>query len=600
MHEVIQARILNKTDEAETELKELFNEKGEILKNQLNFTNSKTSLKNYRTELDFIKNYPFAPYHYTLVQAIFEGIRDAGATGLHLAHGERSMLEAFQMSSIEIAQEEIGQLIPFYSFYSSVEGFLDPAVERIIKQSLDNEGLEPFDNKILQLLFLIRYVEIVSSNIDSLITLCITQIDDDRIALKKQIEASLQRLEMQTLISRNGDLYFFLTNEEREIGREIKNQDISMDAITGKMSKVLYEDVLQDVVSFRYPVNKKDFKFNRLTDGVIFHNNLEHNLNIEVITPLNYDYEGYTQQKCVLNSDGRILIKLRNREDLIKEIREYLQTESYVRKKSDSAAPKKIQEILRDKAHENQQRQQIIVEILKELLDEAEIYTAGQKLSDEKKISVTEAQNYLVKNLFTKLGYLNATADDAVSEVRSVLLADDIGQQNLIEGNEPNANALDEIRKYVNLRTNNNLSLTLEEVSQYFERQPFGWRDWDTVLLTAKLFSAGELTTKIEGGSVSPKDAVEAFTKAGLWKKVSLLKRQTTNTAELAKARDIAHEIFGKLSDSTSEDKLKDFIQEQLEKWREDLRNYQAQSETGMYPGKTEVKKSLQFVNELM
>lgn len=599
-NEVIQARLLEKTDEADVELKTLYGEKGDVLRNQLSFSDNKATLKNYRGEEDFSKDYPFAPYHYQLVQAVFESIRKAGATGLHLARGERSMLDAFQSSAKGIAQNEIGKLIPFYEFYPSVESFLDTAVKRTIDQSLENESLEEFDNKILRLLFLIRYVEIINPNIDNLVTLCITKVDDDRIELKKNIEASLGRLEGQTLISRNGDTYYFLTNEERDIGREIKNLDISADSVNRQMAKVLFEDILQDAASFRYPVNKKDFKFNRLADGVAFQGNLEHNLNLEIVTPLNDEYDSFTQQRCILNSDGRILLKLNDNKNLRGEIHTFLKTENYVRQKNDAAAPPNTRRILSDKAGENQQRGQRIVEILEGLLTEAEIYTAGQKLSDEKKTSVADAQNYLVKNLFTKLGYLHATANDPTSEVRAVLIADDMGQQNLIEGDEPNANALEEIRKYINLRTKNNLSLTLEEVTQQFERQPYGWRDWDTVLLTAKLFSAGELTAKIEGGSVSPKDAVETFTKAGLWKKVGLLKRQTTGTAELTQARKTAHEIFGKLSDTTGEDKLYEFIRKQLNEWREHLRNYQAQADSGTYPGKAEIKGSLQTINELL
>ena len=51
----------------------------------------------------------------------------------------------------------------------------------------------------------------------NLVTLCIDQIDADRLALRHRIEESLQRLEQQTLVSRNGEDYFFLTNEERDI-----------------------------------------------------------------------------------------------------------------------------------------------------------------------------------------------------------------------------------------------------------------------------------------------------------------------------------------------------------------------------------------------
>lgn len=37
---------------------------------------------------DFVKNYPFAPYQFQLIQKIFEAFRKAGATGMHLARGE--------------------------------------------------------------------------------------------------------------------------------------------------------------------------------------------------------------------------------------------------------------------------------------------------------------------------------------------------------------------------------------------------------------------------------------------------------------------------------------------------------------------------------
>ena len=38
----------------------------------------------------------------------FEAIRRHGVTGLHLARGERSMLDAFQIAAKSIADEEIG------------------------------------------------------------------------------------------------------------------------------------------------------------------------------------------------------------------------------------------------------------------------------------------------------------------------------------------------------------------------------------------------------------------------------------------------------------------------------------------------------------
>lgn len=596
--EVIQARLLEKTAAAEEQLNALFREKGDVLKNQLSFSGGPT-LKNFKTEQDFAKNYPFAPYHYQLVQSVFESIRKAGATGLHLARGERSMLDAFQMGAKSIAAEDIGKLVPFYSFYPSVESFLDTSVAKTIKQAAENEGLEKFDTEILRLLFLIRYVEIIKPTVENLVTLCITQVDDDRVALKKQIEESLTRLEKQTLISRNGDQFYFLTNEERDIGREIKSVDVSADETFRQLSDILFNDLLSETAKFRYPVNKKDFSFNRLADGRAFQGtNLEQNLNLEVITPLNDEHESFTVQRCVLLSDGRILIRLGDDKTLSSELREYLQTKRYIQQKSDASAAENTRRILSDKAVVNQQRGLRIAEILQKLLQEADIYAAGQKLSAERKISINEAQSYLVKNLFTKLGYLNAPAENPLEEIKAVLLADDIGQQTLnLDSGQPNSHALDEIRSYINLRANNNIRVTLEEIVQQFEKQPFGWRDADTALLVAKLFAAGEIAAKIEGASVEPRASIESFSKPGRWKLVQIVKRQITGAAELGRSRSLAHEVFGKLSPETKEDELAKFIRELINNWQENLREWRTRAEGGEFPGFNQIKAALELAN---
>ena len=169
---------------------------------------------------------PFAPYQFKLLQKIFESIRKAGATGLHLAQGERSLLDAFQHAGQSVSHMEVGILVPLYLFYPPIESFLDTTVKRTIDQAGDNASLEDFDTRLLEVLFLIRYVDEVKGNVDNLVTLCLDQIDADRLALRKTIEASLERLERETLVNRSGDTYFFLTSEERDINREIKNVEL--------------------------------------------------------------------------------------------------------------------------------------------------------------------------------------------------------------------------------------------------------------------------------------------------------------------------------------------------------------------------------------
>ena len=68
-------------------------------------------------------------------------------------------------------------------------------------QAETNPSLEPFDIHLLQALFLIRYVDEMKGSVDNLVTLCLDQIDGDRLALRRRIEDTLSRLEQETLIS---------------------------------------------------------------------------------------------------------------------------------------------------------------------------------------------------------------------------------------------------------------------------------------------------------------------------------------------------------------------------------------------------------------
>jgi hypothetical protein len=99
------------------------------------------------------------------------------------------MLDAFQSAAKTVSSQEVGVLAPLYDFYPSIESFLDTVVKKTIDQA--SENARPFDIKLLQVLFLIRYVDEMKGNVDNLVTLCLDRIDTDRLALKSQIEDSL-------------------------------------------------------------------------------------------------------------------------------------------------------------------------------------------------------------------------------------------------------------------------------------------------------------------------------------------------------------------------------------------------------------------------
>ena len=606
--EVIQSRLLAKREEVKSDLQEVFRQKGDILKNQLTFTNCGMTFKNVKDGEDFVQNYPFVPYQFQLVQKIFEAIRRAGATGLHLSRGERSILDAFQSAGKQVALEEVGILVPLYRFYPSIESFLDTVVKKTIDQAKDNPSLEhPFDIRLLQVLFLIRYVEEVKGNVDNLVTLCVTEIDADRLALRRKIEGSLQRLEKETLINRSGDLYFFLTNEERDINREIKNVELSSGEEAKLLGELIYNDVLKEQRKHRHPENKMDFAFNRFCDLVPVGNRLDGVLQLSVITPLNDEYGLYDNAKCLLDSStegGSILVRLGNDATLGRELRTYLQTEKYVRHKNDGTLPESAKRILRDLSGNNQDRRDRLVKFLGDMFAGADYYAAGQPLKLKASTSLAaldESLAYLVKNTFNKMGYLKRLSQEPLKEIQAVLRSNDIAQQTLIlETDEGNKQAIDEVRNYVGLMSSNNKQIVLQDmIDKRYSLRPYGWPEDEVVMLIARLMVLGEISLMTEGSLVPLTKAYDAIMIPAKRRKVVILKRQTTDPKAIQDARTLGKELFHEMGPD-GEDALFAFLQNKLKSWQSSLISYKPLAETGDYPGRDQIADGLLAVKKLL
>jgi len=605
--EVIQTRLLEKTETAEGELDDLFKEKGDILKSQLSFSHDSTTLKNFSDAKAFKTNYPFTPFHFQLVQNIFESIRKAGATGLHLARGERSMLDAFQSAAISLSAKDTGALVPLYEFFPCIENFLDTAVMLSINNAKDNPSLEmPFDLHLLQTLFLIRYVELLKPNVDNLVTLCIDQVDADRISLKQEIQASLERLEKQNLINRNGDLYFFLTNDEREVSREIKNVAIPSAAESQFLGEIIFDDILKSKTKHRYIPYKNDYPFNRICDDRIWGKELKDELGLEIISPLHDEYNLFIPAKCNLysaNKVGHVIAKLPDDKDLITEIRIYLQTEKYIKDKSDAAASTNLKQILRDRADENRSRKDRLTNMVDTMLSQAEYYALGKGLSIKGQTTskaLDEAFDHLVKNIFSKYSYLTKQFDDPIKEIKQILLSDDITQQQLMmdfEKAEPSD--IKEIRTFIDLKTASNQPIILSDLVRHFAKRPYGWGDLQVVVLIAKLFMSGNISLVLDGTKIKPKDAVAPLTKTPHWKNVKIVKRTSLSKADAQKAQAIAKELFGSIPPD-GQDQLAQFIRDGLNKWIQTLDKFKPLAETGNYPGKREIDDCMATVNTLL
>lgn len=605
--EVIQKRLLEKTAEAKAQLEAVFADKGDILRNQLSFDKTTTAeLKGYTDTRSFVDNYPFIPYHYALVQKVFESIRTKGATGKHLAMGERSLLDAFQSAAKQVKDQGLEVLIPFHRFYAPIESFLEPAVKRTIDQACELESLTAFDADILKTLFLIRYVEAVKSTPDNLVTLSVGCIDTDKLALRRQIEDSLNRLERQLLIARNGDEFIFLTNEEKEIENEIRHTEIESSEQTHKLSLIVFDTLLQRQTAYRYPLNKQDFRVSRFCNGHPRDGaNLE-DLVVKVLSPLDPSYDSFNHEPhCLshtLEGDGCILVKLGENKRLWDELTTFIKTERFLKVASGQRPEQEY--LLREKSLENNQREKRLHTDFTALFAEADVYAIGTRLQPKTTTPsaiLDEAYRYVIENTFSKLKMLRPTAGDVNRELQAVLTADDVAQLGLdLTAPECNPEAMREIEMFISLKLSRNDAVYLKDVLGQFTRRPYGWQENEILLLVARLGLAGKLSFTLQAAELLLKKAYQPFTSVRQRAEIRLQKIRQHDERQIQKAAALVKNLFHKAFTGAGEKELAELIRRELGQWHESLKSFRSKAQTGQFPGKAEIETGIALVAGLL
>lgn len=555
--EVIKKRILRKTEVARDTLRLKYQDKESILKNLITFSTDTAEMKTYRNEEEFVEVYPFIPYQFNLLQSVFTGIRLHGASGKHLSEGERSLLSAFQESAIKYMKEEIGILIPFSTFYDTVESFLDSNIRSVILKAEDNENLITEDIEVLKLLFLIKYVKEIPSNIENIATLMASSIDEDKIELKKKIEESLKRLLKETLIQKNGNEYIFLTHEEQDVNKEIQHIPIDMGETIMKIGEEIFDGIYKEK-KYRYNT-RYHFEFNKIIDDRLL-SSQKSEIGLKVITPYYDTGVELTEQELKMMSarENNLIVKLPMDTTFLEEMEDILKIQTYLLRKGGSTSTTEIEEIRIRKSREVSERKERVANLLIEALKGAEFYANSQKLDIKSKSPIeriNEGFKLLIESMYSKLNYI-ITFIESNKDLNDILLEDNM--QIKITDDIPNKLAVDEVDNYIERNTERNIPMTLKSIVNLYEKAPYGWRDMDIKGIVLKLFKNQEVRFQLgsEYLNTSDKKILEYITKRDYQDRLIIKKRMKTSARYISNVKDLAKEVFEKTALPNDEDGL--------------------------------------------
>ncbi len=497
--EVIQKRILAKNESGEQLLRMSYEKNAAVLRNLFIFNNAVLDLKGYSSEGEFVTTYPFVPYQFRLMQNVLAQIRKHGNSGKHLSGGERSMLSGFQEAAQAIQERDENALVPFYLFYNTVHTFLESTIRRVIDRCQSaadaGNGLEQYDVHVLKLLYLIRYVDDIRANLDNITTLMAEDIHTDKIILRRRIMDSLERLLSQNYIARNGDSYTFLTDDEQDIAREIRNTLIDSASITHEVSQRVFGEIYPQK---KYRYRKYDFPFDRIVDETVC-GQLTGAIRLHIVTAAS-DLYGADAARFIMKSAGEneAIVVLSDKTHYFEELENGMKIRRYIKGKNVAQLPGPIQEIIRMRQQQASVHEKNAAELLSEAIVNATFYVAGEELTlrgSNVKDKLDAALGALVESVYTKLSLVQEFCE---SDAELMQILTNKEQQLGFEGTSaPNADAILEIEQYLERQKIRHLNTSMGDLQKQFQGVPYGWREIDIAALVATLVASQKLQIQL-------------------------------------------------------------------------------------------------------
>jgi hypothetical protein len=468
--EVIQKRLLTKNDIGTELLKTVYEQQFNNFKTLFEFADGGQHYQNFRDLEHFTYCYPFVPYQFPLFQSAIRGISmHNGFEGKANSVGERSMLGVFREVAMAIDNEPVGQLATFDRMFEGIRGALKSAIQSAINTAEHHLG-DPYAVRVLKALFLVKYVKEYKATLRNLSVLMRERFGEDVPVQRKKLEAALNLLEQQTYIQRNGELYEYLTDEEKDIEEEIKNTEIESADVIKELETLLFDGVIKQR-KIRYE-NGQDYAYTRKMDDRSL--SRESELAIHIVTPLSDNFDNLVVQRMQSMGRDELRVVLPADARFMQDLTLHKRTEKYIRQNS-STQQEAVKRIIDAKGFQNTERLADLQDRAKELLGKAHLIINAADVD----ASGSDGQTRILKAFYL----LIETTYPNLRMLREIPFSEnDIGKylrqsQDGLLGNDVTSltEPEQELLAYIQSNARSGVRTTVKTLLERFERKSYGW-----------------------------------------------------------------------------------------------------------------------------
>lgn len=493
---ITQKRILSKDEDAVVELGKLYDTKKDAIAAQFKLP---TGFRTYTDKQEFIDFYPFVPYQFQLIMRVFDAFVKLEYVDTEVKGNERSVLKITHKTAQDSATEDVGKFISFDRFFGSMfEAGLKNAGQKAIRNA--NEIIKEYEDKdfglrVLRVLFMLCNLDPVNqkvfpATVDNIVTLLMTNVDENRLALKTKVENALEFLTSKSVTrvqktSGMPDVYFFLSEDEAEVDRLIKTQKADNNKMAEELRTIFAKH-------FNAVNNKVTFNGNSFSLGwTILGRNSFTQSNPDLQVEFMIDSIGITPAQIAFQNEHKKMIVLvceeyASNKRLANDFYWYCQVQTYLKLGASTEQREKTNKEFAKRAQDLYERS--IVPGFKTILDKSPIICGQTLLSAGRLGNKTGAERYneALKIHFDQLYSMSSLVTGpefpkSIDELK-------IKIKRSIDPNEYTIKPMSEAENTVeNKLSRLGRDYDLGDLLDDFKQSPYGWNEIATVYVVNEL-----------------------------------------------------------------------------------------------------------------
>jgi hypothetical protein len=416
------------------------------------------------------------------------------------------MLDVFRKVTIAVKDKDSTTIATFDRMFEGIRKRMKSSVQKSITDAEQIFGKDRLEVRVLKSLLLVKYIKEFKADINNLTTLMIERFDQNKNELKEAIQKVLNKLESETYIQKVGITYEYLTDEEKDIENEIKNEPCGNEAINEEIKKILFAEILPDS-KIKYEKTTQIIPITRKADDIKYgFDNGETVIN--VITPMNEDAGNVQKIKALKMHENEMTIILAPDYDVIKDIKFYLQTVQYSRQSRTESIKETKKKIIDNKIEQNQKRKKEIKIKLEELLCNATILVKSIETNSKGNVPkerIKKGFQELIEQTYTNLKMLNQKIYDEDDIKKCLNDGMRIGLETLQK--EAQTEVISFMKNQIP-----GTRLTVKRITEHFKKIPYGWGENDIAYILTLLYRQNKIEFTSDSNLVEGVQLIEVLT----------------------------------------------------------------------------------------